>query len=444
MPMIDTLIEARWIIPVEPHNTVLEDHVIAIKDGKIVSVMPQHQWSKIAYTAHRHFRFKDHAIIPGLINAHAHSPMTLVRGIADDLPLMTWLNEHIWPTEKRWLDQGFVQDGTRLACAEMLLSGTTCFNEHYFFGETTAKVAKKLGMRCAVGIWLGEHETPYAKDLAGYIAKGLAWYKDYEHDPLIKMTLAPHSPYTLQNSSLQRLHDLQRELQCPIHMHVHESKDEIEHSLSTYQQRPLQRLQRHQLLSKDFMGVHLTQLTPDDINIIKDSHMHAIHCPQSNAMLASGSCPIANLKHQGINIALGTDSAASNNDLNMFAEMQCAAQWGKQQQLDPTAITAADALRMATLNGAKALGIDHQVGSIEVGKAADLVAIDFRHPATQPVYQPIGQTVYAAGRDRVSHVWVNGKLLLRNGGFTKWPIHSIMEKTKDWGRRIRCHHHSSD
>lgn len=437
MPIVDALIEPKWIIPVEPHNVVLEDHIVAIKDGKIFSIMTKTQMAQHAFTSDKHYIMPEHVLMPGLVNAHAHSAMTLLRGFADDIQLMDWLNDHIWPAERTWLSERFVRDGTMLACAEMLMGGTTCFNDHYPFAQVTAETAKKLKMRCRVGMFMIDHPTAYAHDFNGYVNKELAWYENYVDEPLINVSLAPHSPYALGETSMKRLATLRHETQCPIHMHVHESKLEVTSSLENYHQRPIRRLADHGLLESNFQAVHCAQINDEDLRVLKDHPVNIIHCPQSNAKMASGICPVSAMQDMGLNVALGTDGAASNNDLDMLDEMQSAAFLAKQQSGNPARMKAADVIRMATLNGAKAMGLDQTIGSIEEGKAADLIAINMYHPSTQPVFNPIHQVVYACGRDQVSHAWIDGKILLRDGNFTKWPIQRIMEDAQDWGKKIK-------
>ncbi|MEO6697199.1 MAG: TRZ/ATZ family hydrolase, partial [Gammaproteobacteria bacterium] len=356
MQQIDTLIHARWIIPVEPEG-VLVQHCLALHAGRIVDLLPSSQ-AEQRYQAAQTLHFNDHALIPGLVNAHTHAAMSLLRGLADDLPLMEWLNKHIWPAESAWVSAEFVQDGTQLAIAEMLRGGTTCFNDMYFFPDVTARVASQSGMRAGIGLIFIDFPSAWAGTAEEYLEKGLAVHDSYHDHPLIKTTFAPHAPYTVSDAPLRKIVTLAEELDIPINMHVHETADEVNHSLTHYQMRPLQRLHALGLVSPRLLAVHMTQLTDEEIAAFAAAGAHVLHCPESNLKLASGFCPVDKLIKVGVNVALGTDGAASNNDLDMFSEMRTAALLAKAVSGDATSVPAATALRMATLNGARALDLD--------------------------------------------------------------------------------------
>jgi 5-methylthioadenosine/S-adenosylhomocysteine deaminase len=435
MKQIDTLIQARWIIPVVPHNTWLEDHTLAIDDGRIVDLLPKSAAEK-QYQADVTLKLDQHALIPGLINAHSHVAMSLFRGLADDLPLMEWLNDHIWPAEATWVSPEFVHDGTRLAVAEMLRGGTTCFNDMYFFPDETARAAAEAHMRATVGMILIDFPTVWAANADEYISKGLKLHDEYRNHPLIKTAFAPHAPYTVSNGPLNRVQTLAEELDVPIHMHVHETADEIGGSLEQHKLRPLQRLEQLGLVSPRLLAVHMTQLSDAEIALLARMGSHVIHCPESNLKLASGFCPVDKLIKAGVNVALGTDGAASNNDLDMFGEMRSAALLAKAVAGDASAVPAATALAMATINGARALGIADEVGSLEVGKAADLVAVDLGQLESLPIYCPISQVVYATGRDKVSDVWVAGRHVVKDATLTTLDDKIIGQKAVEWGKKI--------
>ena len=435
MQQIDTLIQARWIIPVIPEHEWHENHALAINDGRIIDLLPKEEAIK-KYQANTQLTFEQHALIPGLINSHTHVSMSLFRGLADDLPLMEWLNEHIWPAESKWVSPEFVHDGTRLAVAEMLRGGTTCFNDMYFFPDETARVAADAHMRATVGMILIDFPTVWAADADEYIHKGLKLHDEYRNHPLIKTAFAPHAPYTVSDAPLQRVQTLAEELDVPIHMHVHETADEIGGSLEQHNMRPLARLERQNLISPRLLAVHMTQLEDEEIAQLAQSGGHVIHCPESNLKLASGFCPAAKLINAGINVALGTDGAASNNDLDMFGEMRTAALIGKAVAGDASAIPAAMALSMATINGARALGIDDETGSLEIGKAADMVAVDLGCLDSLPVYNPISHLIYATGRDKVSDVWVAGKHVVKDATLTTLDEKPIRQKAIEWGKKI--------
>ena len=435
MQPIDTLIKARWIIPVEPDGVVLENHAVAIHEGRILDILPTTE-AETRYQAAVNHTFAEHALIPGLVNSHTHAAMTLFRGLADDLPLMEWLNDHIWPAERRWISDEFVQDGVRLAAAEMLRGGTTCFNDMYFFPDDTGRAATAVGMRAVVGLIVIDFPTVWARDAEEYLMKGLDVHDQFRAEPLIHTAFAPHAPYTVANAPLERIGVLAEELDIPIHMHVHETDDEIRSSLETHGKRPLARLDEIGLLSPRLVAVHMTHMADDEIVRVADCNASVVHAPESNLKLASGFCPVRRFQQHGVNVALGTDGAASNNDLDMLSETRTSALLGKAVAGSPSAIAAHTALRMATLNGARALGLDHLIGSLESGKSADLVAIDLGQLETQPVYHPISQVVYASNRQQVSDVWVAGRHVLKDRALITVDESAIVAKAREWRGRI--------
>jgi 5-methylthioadenosine/S-adenosylhomocysteine deaminase len=435
MIVVDTLIHARWIIPVEPESVTYEHHTLVINSGRIIDLLPT-ELAKQKYQGTTTENLDNHALLPGLINSHTHAAMTLMRGIADDLPLMDWLQNHIWPLEQKWMTESFVKDGTDLAIAEMILGGTTCFNDMYFFPEITAAQAIHHGIRASVGLIVIDFPTVWAEHSDAYIEKGLALHDQLRHHPLISTPFAPHAPYTVSDQPLQKIKTFTDELELPIHMHVHETLHEVELAQEKTGQRPLQRLHDLGLLDPSFIAVHMTQLTDDEIVLFAESGAHIVHCPESNLKLASGFSPIAKCLAAGINVALGTDGAASNNDLDMFGEMRTAALLGKAVAGDASAIPAMTALRMATINGAKALGLDHETGSLSIGKAADVIAVDLSHLETQPLYCPVSQLVYAASRQQVTDVWVAGKRLLQQRHLTTVNIDELKIKVTEWRERL--------
>ncbi len=432
---VDTLIHARWIIPAVPEGLVLTHHSLAIDKGRIEAVLPTRD-ARERYSADHEQECSRHALIPGLINAHTHASMSLLRGLADDMPLMQWLNEHIWPAEGRWVSEEFVADGTRLAIAEMLRGGTTCFNDMYFFPDITAKVCSQIGMRAVVGLILIDFPSAWAENADDYLHKGLALNDQLRANPLIHTAFAPHAPYSVSDAPLQRIQTLADELELAVHMHVHETRDEVEQGLQNHGMRPLQRLQQLGLLSPSLAAVHMTQLTEEEIELIAESGASVVHCPESNLKLASGFCPVESLRQAGINVALGTDGAASNNDLDMFSEMRSAALLAKGVSGNASALPAAAALGMATINGARALGIDEQTGSLEAGKSADVTAVDLGAIESQPIYHPLSQLVYSCGREQVSDVWIAGRQLLKERTLTNLDLQEILYRAGNWGEKI--------
>jgi len=436
MQEIDTLLEAAWIIPVEPDDTILKNCSIAIEKGRIVEILPADQALE-KYLPKTHLHYPDHVLTPGFVNAHTHSPMCLLRGLADDLPLMQWLQEHIWPTESRHVNEEFIKDGTQLAIAEMLRSGTTCFNDMYFYPDITGRIAIDAGMRAAVGLIVLDFPSVWAGNADEYINKGLEVNDHFRDQDLVSTCFAPHAPYTVSDAPLQHLQVLADELEIPVHMHVHETTDEIEQSLAACKMRPIERLNQLGLLSPNLIAVHMTHLQPDEIELIAESGVHVVHCPESNMKLASGFCQVDQLIKHGVNVALGTDGAASNNDLDMLSEMKTAALLAKAVANDATALPGPQALKMATLNGAKALGMDNIIGSLLPGKAADIIAIDLNSIETRPVYNTISQLAYSCSRDKITDVWVNGQHLLNQRQLTHLDQNEILEKTEQWQQRIQ-------
>ena len=432
---IDTLIHARWIIPVEPAGTVLEQHALAVNDGRIIDILDSSRADE-HYSATSVVHLDGHALLPGLINTHGHASMTLMRGLADDLPMMTWLHNHVWPTEQKWVSADFVYDGSQLACAEMLRGGVTCFNDMYFFPEETVRAVEQAGMRATIGLIVVDFPSAWAQDADDYLNKGIELHDQLHNNTLITTAFAPHAPYSVSDAPLQRIAMLAEELDIPVHMHVHETADEVQQAVEKNGKRPLQRLDDLGLLSPRLLAVHMTQLNNDEIKRCAETGVHVVHCPESNLKLASGFCPVHELGKAGINVALGTDGAASNNDLNMFGEMRTAALLGKGIAADASAVPAEQVLRMATINAARSLGLDEHIGSLQAGKAADFIAVQLDGIETEPVYNPVSQLVYATGRDKVTDVWVAGKHLLKDRILTTLETEEILAKTREWRKRI--------
>lgn len=437
MRRIDTLIEAAWVIPVEPAGAMLADHAVAIDQGKIIAVLPQAQAAQ-QYDAAKHVRLEGHALIPGLVNLHGHAAMSLMRGIADDLPLMTWLSGHVWPAEAKHVSDEFVYDGSTLAIAEMLRAGTTCMNDMYFFPEATARAALASGMRASLGIIAIEFPSAYAADASGYLSKGLAVRDAYREEPLLSFCLAPHAPYTVSDATLARIAIYSEELEAPIHMHVHETLDEIAQGVAQHGVRPIERLHRMGIVGPRLIAVHAVHLDEGEIELFARASVSVAHCPSSNLKLASGIAPITALAARGINVGLGTDGAASNNRLDLWTEMRTAALLAKGASGDARAIDAGTALRMATLDGARALGLDARIGSIAPGKSADLTAVELSSLETLPCFDPVSHLVYCAGRENVTHVWVEGRVLLEERRLTTIDTMEIQAKARWWQRKIQA------
>lgn len=432
---IDLLILPSWIVPVVPTGTVLEDHALAVHEGRIAGIITRAQADTIQATERR--ELPGHVLIPGLINAHGHAAMSLFRGLADDLPLMSWLQEHIWPAEARWVNEDFVRLGTRLAIAEMLRGGTTCFADMYFYPDVAAEVAIEAGIRAQLAFPVIDNPIPGARDSTEAITKGLRLRDEVKHNGLVTVAFGPHSPYTVGDATLSNVRMLADELDMPVHMHVHETAGEVSDALAQSGQRPLQRLHSLGLLSPRLQAVHMTQIDDADLRLLGDHGVSVIHCPESNMKLASGICPVQRLIDAGINVALGTDGAASNNDLDMFGEMRTASLLAKSSTGSSTALSAHQALHVATMGGALALGISEETGSLEVGKSADIAAIDLSGLVHQPVYHPVSQLLYTCNASQVSHVWVAGREKVSAGRLTLPDQDGLLEAVTRWSQQIQ-------
>jgi len=431
------ILKPEWLLTVNPSFEVLRDYAVVIKDSYIQNLLP-------ATEVQQHEEYRDAEVIelahqvlmPGLVNSHTHASMSLFRGIADDLPLMDWLNNHIWPAEGQWVDPEFIADGFQLTAAEMIRSGTTCFNDMYFFPDIIAREAQNLGMRSVVGLIVLDFPSVWAKDAEDYLHKALAVHDEIKEYPLVHSALAPHAPYTVSDGPLQKIAMYSNELDLPVHMHIHETAFEVAEAEKNTGSRPLDRLDQLNLLNPNLIAVHMTELNAMEIDRLAETGVQVAHCPQSNLKLASGICPVAELQDKGINVCLGTDGAASNNNHDMFAEMKYAALLAKSVSGNAGACNARQAIQMSTINGAKALGLGDLIGSIEVGKQADLIALNLMQLNTQPLYDPVTQLVYAANSRQVSHVWIAGECQLRNYRLSNLDEDAIISKARTWADKI--------
>ncbi|MEO8803832.1 MAG: TRZ/ATZ family hydrolase [Rudaea sp.] len=437
MSAVDSVLEARWVIPIEPSGVVLEHHAVAVAGDTIADVLPIAA-AREKYANVDRVDLSTHALIPGLVNAHTHNPMTLMRGLADDLPLMIWLQDHVWPTEARFMGAEFVRDGIELAIAEMLRGGTTCCNESYFFPDVQAATYLQHGFRASVGLPIIEFPSPWAASPDEYFDKGLATYDEFKSEQLITLTIAPHAPYTVSDESFGRIRVLSDQLDIPVHIHLHETAQEVEDSKKLHGVRPFARLQGLGLMNDHLIAVHMTQLLDAEIAACAAAGVCVVHCPESNLKLASGFCPAEKLRHAGVSLAIGTDGCASNNDLDMFGETRSAALLAKGVSGDASAFDASYALQAATLNGARALGLGERIGSIVPGKQADLTAVDMDSLEMHPVYNVASQLVYAGSRREVSDVWIAGVRKLHHGVLVGIDVDALRAKTQAWRARIKA------
>lgn len=430
----DSLLHPSWTVPVLPRGVVLENHSIAVTGGVITAIAPREQMA--AVTAKQEHELPGQVALPGLVNCHGHAAMTLLRGFADDTPLMPWLEDHIWPAEGAHVSEAFVADGVELAIAEMLRSGTTTFSDMYFFPNITAATAQKLGMRCQITFPVFDFPTAWGQNADDYISKGLAVRDDFKHSDLVSVIFGPHAPYTVSQENLGKVATLAAELDAGVHIHLHETAGEVLQAVEEHDERPLDTLNRLGLLGPRTQAVHMTDIGDQDIALLAATGTHVVHCPNSNMKLASGTCPVDKLTKAGVNVALGTDSAASNNNLNLFIEMQTAALLAKLASGDAASLPAAEALAMATINGARAMGIADKVGSLEVGKQADIISVDLAGPETQPLYNALSQLVYACNGSQVSHSWINGEIVMAERELLNMDLQALASKTNAWQSRI--------
>ena len=438
MREIETLISARHVVPVRPRGAVLDDHAVAVDKGHVAAVLPTRE-ALDKFHAEERIDLDRHILLPGLINAHTHSPMSLFKGIGGGLPMQRWLHDCIFPLERALLTPQFVRDGAELAVAEMIRGGTTCFSDMYYFPKDTIDVACHARIRVCCGLVALEFETAYAADAGEYIRKGLEIHDQYKNDGRVHLMFAPHAPYTVSDETFARIRTYGDELNLPIHVHLHETADEIRGSIEQYGERPIARLERLGLITPALRAVHMTQLSGDEIELLARRNAQVVHCPESNMKLASGICPVRSLLAHGVNVALGTDGSASNDDLDMFGEMRSAALLAAVSgggNAQDEVFDAATALDMATINGAEALGIGEIAGSIEKGKAADLAAIECATLEAIPLHDVIGHLAYSAGRGEVSDVWVGGQQVLRERVLTTIDEQALCAKTEAWRRKI--------
>jgi 5-methylthioadenosine/S-adenosylhomocysteine deaminase len=439
MEPVDTLICARWVLPVEPDGSVLADHAVAVRAGRIVAVLPAAE-ARARYAPQEVLERPQHALLPGLVNAHTHAAMTLLRGRAENLPLARWLEDAIAPIERRWVDPEYVRDGTELALAEMLRGGVTCFADMQLWPGIVARTAAELHVRASVGLVVEQAATRFAAGPDEYIEKGMALRDEYRGDPLVATHFALGPAHELDDATLVRVRRLADELEIPVALPVHESAWEVAESLARHGARPLARLGGLGLVSPLLVAVHATQLQSADLDALAASGAAVVHCPQSNLKLGSGVCPAADLLGRGVRVALGTDGAAANNDLDLLSEMRTAGLLASGVSARPGALVASDLLRMATLEGARALGLGEATGSLVPGKWADLCCVDLRTPGSWPVHDVAATLAYACSSRQVSDTWVAGRHLYAAGSLRYIDESALLERADAWRVRIDSGH----
>ncbi len=435
MKTVDQVIKASHLITVNESFAVLKDHALVIDAGRIIDIHANAQVDDL-YQAQETLELTGHALLPGFVNTHTHAAMSLLRGFGSDQNLQTWLNDFIWPAEGKWVSEDFVRDGSLLACAEMIKSGTTTFNDMYFFPDVVAQVSKNAGMRSCLSFPILEFPSVWAQNANEYIDKGLALHDQYKGDELISTAFGPHAPYTVELKTFERISTLAEEIDSDIHMHLHENLQEVEDYKQLHKQSAIEQYAEHGLLSPRLQAVHMTCLSEKEIELVNMHQVRVVHCPESNMKLASGICPVQALIEQGISISLGTDGSASNDDLDMIGEMKSAALLAKVSSGNAGALNAQQTLRMATIDGAKTLGLGSETGSLEVGKAADCISIDLNTIENVPSYDPVTQIIYSASKSQVKNVWVAGKQLLKDGQLSQIDEGAVLAKSKSWQDKI--------
>ena len=431
-------LDASWVIPVEPAGVILRDHSVVISDDRVLALLP-HADAAAAYPQFTSIALPDRLLLPGLINAHTHAAMTLLRGYADDLVLQTWLQERIWPVEARWVDPKFVADGTTLACVEMLRGGVTTFADMYFFPESAIESVLAAGMRINVGLTYLNVATNYASTEEEYLTKGLQLHEKWAGHAHVGFSLAPHATYSTSPASLDRIAGLCQDHGLGVHTHLHETAVEVESERQEFGMSGVARLAEADALGPYFFGAHGVHLDESDIATLASAEASIVHCPSSNLKLGSGIAPIAALLDAGVNVALGTDGAASNNRLDLWQEMRTAALLAKGEARDPTSLPAHQALRMATLAGAYALGRSHDLGSLQPGKQADVISVDIGGVENAPMYDPASAAVYVLGREHVRDVWVAGRQVVDDGQCTTVDQVRAVAAVRDWADRLSAH-----
>jgi len=452
---VDEVVSAAWVIPVETEQ-VLQDHAVVVHEGKIVEILPAAEAAK-KYRGKTTTQLPDSALMPGFVNTHTHSPMVFLRGVSDDIPLREWLEGTVWPLEFKHAGHEFVKEGAELAIAEMIRGGITTFNDMYWFPEAICEAVVQTGIRAAVGIIAIEFPFGgYGSGPDDYFAKGEATREKFSSEKRISWTVSLHAPYTCSDATMSKAKVLCERLDLPLHIHLHETEAEVEESkvgnrtssschMSDEKSSPLANMKRLGLVNDRLISVHMNWLSDEEIGWLAEAGSSVVHCPCCGLKLASGFCRVADCVKAGVNVAIGTDGASSNNTLDMMAEMKLAAILAKGVAKDPKAVPASTALRMATLNGAKALRLDGVTGSLSPGKAADMIAVAFSTPETWPApttaeptlgFDPVTHIVYSSTRDHVTDVWVQGKRLLQNRELQTLSVQDLKEKSQKWGQRI--------
>jgi len=424
MKSFDIVLKNGTILTMDPSNPIIDNGAIGI-NGDLISFIGK--LNEHSINAKKVIDAKKGLILPGLINGHTHAAMTLFRGLADDLPLMEWLNNHIFPAESR-INSDFVYTGTLLACAEMILSGTTTFCDMYLFEESAISASKVAGMRSIMGEVLYDFDSPNYGPIENGFTYTEALIEKWRDDPLVSIAVEPHSLFTCSPDLLITANELSLTHKVPFIIHLAETEDEIIYVEKRFKKRPVQYLNSLGILGPHLIACHCVHLDSEEINILNEKGVRVIHNPESNMKLASGVAPINEMISRGIKVGIGTDGCASNNDLDLFGEMDTAAKLHKIREMDATVMDAETVLKMATIEGAKALGIEKITGSIEVGKRADIIVIDINKPHLIPIYNPISHLVYSAKGSDVTNSIINGRLVMSDRKILTFNLKDVLEQ----------------
>lgn len=432
----DLVVSPRFLLPIAPRNEVLEGASVVLRGGSVIALGCREEILG-EHPGIPHLELGRHLLLPGLVNAHGHLAMTLLRGLGESESLDDWLNHTIWPLEARWMDEDFVRDGTRLAVAEMVATGTTTASDMYYFPETAALACRDAGFRLQATFPLIDIPNAYSADFDECLTKGLALHDRFRDDALVTTCFGPHSAYTVDPGRLRRVAVLADEIDADVHLHLHETEDEVAGAVRTRGGTWIRILDEIGLLTERLQAVHMTAVSDAEIDLVSERGVRIVHCPHSNMKLASGICPVTKFLAAGAAVGIGTDGAASNNALDMFAEARLAALLAKSANADATVLPAADIVAMATLGGARAIGLDDRIGSIEVGKRADLVAVDLDHPAMQPLNDPHAALVHSDAGARVTHTFIDGRCVYENGAWKTLDIAEILARAGEWQARLK-------
>lgn len=437
---VDYIIYADYVLPMDESLAVIKDGAIAVKGTKVLKVGTSQEIFK-KYSPRAIINGSQHVVFPGLINTHTHAAMVYFRGIADDQPLKEWLENHIWPAENQWLSPEFISDAIELACLEMLKGGITTYNDMYFYEDAAGKATKRVGMRAVLGVGLLDFPTKSAGTTEEYFANAESFIKGWKGDNLITPCIAPHALYTCGPETLKRARKVADIYDIPIHIHLSETKWEAEEIMRRFGMSPVEYLESLGFLNERVLAAHCVWLTDLEIEILAKRRVGVSHCIESNLKLASGIAPVVRMLKAGVRVTFGTDGAGSNNDLNILSEMSTAAKLHKAVSGDPTALDAKTALLMATRWGAEVLGLGKVTGSIEEGKAADIVMADLNKPHLVPMYSIYSHIVYSMRPSDVEMVMVDGKIVVNDGKLTTTDESEILYKAKKWCEKISgCEH----